>query len=204
MYSGQDGLDEDAVEVEDLSDEMIFEKSLRSFTRSYADFWSSIFLTVKTNPSSSATHNTLVSQQFRYHDLVLFCMTSPTLVQQWTLALVSLLGVKDTVACHQALKTSISLVQPLSTDSSAHSFLGDVLLKAALQVFADGYQKSNHSEALHLIVDIYCTLRPQTEIPYLTLSQLNGMNKDILDVSVFFFPQLALLLLTYLCLRIEI
>ena len=139
---------------------MIFEKSLRSFTRSYADFWSSIFLMVKTSAaaSSSATATTPASQQFRYQDLVQFCMTSPALVQQWTLALVSLLGVKDTASCHQALKTCIALVQPLASDASAHSFLGQVLLRAVLQVLADGYQKSNHAEALHLIVDIYCTL----------------------------------------------
>jgi hypothetical protein len=166
-----------------LTDEVVFEKVLRSFTRSFADLWGSIFCTLKSSgvgtPSPTSSSATSC---FRTPGLAEFCISQPDLVQQWSNTLLSLLRVRDTSACLQSLRICSALVAPLSTNPSAFLFLGNDLLRAVLEVVAEGYQKSNHTEAIHLIMEIYCTLRPLCEIPFHTLAQLPGMEKEKVEV----------------------
>ena len=188
-------LDLDLEEGLDTSDEVIKEKVLRTFTRSYSELWHALFSSnpeiskVSSSNGASPTpplpETTASSCVFRYPELVQLCFTNGALVTQWTRAMILLLEVKDTVTCHNILSTIVRLIIPLSSNPAGQLFLGVEMLKGVLGVLADGYQKSNHGEAIQVIILIYTTLRPLSNIPWETFSSLPGMQAEALKVRVF-------------------
>lgn len=163
----------------DLSDEVVQERMLRSFTRSYAELWTTVF-----SLSVDVKTSLLPGTAFRYPELVQFLMLENNMVSQWTTALILLLAVKDTAAVHSCLSTSIHLIQFLATMPPFHFFVGDTLLKSALGVLSDGYQSANHGESIHLIIEIYTTLRPLSNVPFETLAALPGMQLESINVPI--------------------
>jgi Exportin-5 family len=175
VITGLEDEEYEAADAHDVSDEVVNEKILRLFTRAVGDLWQSIFgLTSVTNLEKG------VMPVFKNSSLVNFCVYQ--LVPSWTEALLLLLSVKDTSSCHLAILTCIRLIPALVSNRETHFFLGDSLLKASLQVLHDGYQKSNHPDALRLIIDIYTMLKnASSSIPFETLSQLPSMDPQALS-----------------------
>jgi hypothetical protein len=176
VFCQQEEEEYEAADAHDVSDEVVNEKILRLFTRAVGDLWQSVFgLASVTNLEKGALPD------FRNAALVEFCVYQ--LVPSWTEAMLVLMAVKDTASCHSAILTSLRLIPILVPNRETHFFLGDSLLKATLQVLHDGYQKSNHSDALRLIIDIYIMMRSvSSSIPFETLSQLPSMDTRSLTV----------------------
>lgn len=156
---------------------------LRSFSRSFAELFKEMFFaTVK-------KEKVLVST-FKYSELVKFCVSDLEIVHGCINGLVELLGVRDTVCCQNALTVSLSALPEFSKLNQAWMLLGETMLRTAIKVINDGYQKSNHYSAALFIAEIYVGLRPLTTIPFNTLSGLQGMTDVALQVSMFLIRNL--------------
>ena len=158
-------LDELIIDKDQVSDEVIAEFVLRAFSRSFASMWEAIFSDERTK------EGTVMQRNLKHPELALFCLSKMDLVDEWSKDIICLLQVRDTMACKSALNVSSVLIRELKRMQDAFTFLGNVLLTAIINVVKDGYQKSNHTQALQQIADIFIELSPYCSIPTDTFIQ---------------------------------
>ena len=148
-----------------VTDEVISEFVLRGFTRSFANMWEAIFSDEKLKQGAE------VIRKLRYPELALFCVSRMDLVDEWSKDIICLLQIKDTVACRSALIVSNAIIRELKGISEAFQFLGSKLLTALVNVVKDGYQKTNHHNALVQIAEIFAAISPHSNAPIEALLQ---------------------------------
>ena len=112
-----------------------------------------------------------MNRKLKHPELALFCVSRMDLVDEWSKDIICLLQTKDTIACRSALSVSSALVRELKGMPDAFTFLGKVLLDALINVIKEGYQKTNHTQALIQIADIFMALVTHCNIPVETLLQ---------------------------------
>ncbi|KAL2919981.1 karyopherin [Polyrhizophydium stewartii] len=199
--------DNDNDDNEDVSDEIIADKLLRGLTRAYAELWGAILTPfADKNPKrrgkadADAPAEAEPKLTFQHQDLVAFVFSNEVPLAQCFFATVSLLmSVRDTVSCKRGITMCQTLVPLLAKNPAFHGIVGRDFLVLALeatksdagrgeQILHEGYQKSNHNEAVALITDIYVQVRGASQIPFDTMASIPGMTADALTA---FETQLA-------------
>ncbi|KAK9762432.1 karyopherin [Basidiobolus ranarum] len=162
---------ENDLEEGDVSDEMVTEKILRDFTRSYVDLWNRIFIPIDASDESLSTRYTILQEY----------MLKTSVAEPLMQALIQLIAFKDTVACLRTVNICLKIVPIIKPLPQLHSLVGGDLLMAALQALHDGYHQEGHSNIISLVVEIYITLRGITSIPYETFTKLPDVNRTKLE-----------------------
>jgi hypothetical protein len=149
-------MDVDTIRDDDqLTLEMVRELILRNTTRSFAQFWVTLFDTTLEGDQKLFRYPEWVNYSFCHHEWTNLLFQS----------LVMMMGMRDTVTCRMAMDVVTKLVERLVSTSTTWGFL-PLLLQGIVQVLMDGYQTSNHHQAASLLATIYIQLRPHSTIPF--------------------------------------
>ncbi|ORX88546.1 ARM repeat-containing protein [Basidiobolus meristosporus CBS 931.73] len=162
---------ENDLEEGDVSDEMITEKILRDFTRSYVDLWNKIFIPADAHDEGLTARYTILQEY----------MLKTTVASPLIQALTQLIAFKDTISCLRTVNICLKIIPSIKPLPQLHPLIGGDLLMAALQALHDGYHQEGHSNIISLVVEIYITLRGITTVPYETFAKLPDMNPQKLE-----------------------
>ncbi|TPX35927.1 hypothetical protein SmJEL517_g01740 [Synchytrium microbalum] len=169
---------DDEDKMEDVSDEIVFERILRDFTRSVAEFLATVFAASIEKPPPPAPRPVFANEE-----LAEYILSNATIYTPMLHCLARLIVYEDTKSSRRALSTMIRLVPVMCRSVQFASFLGRDVLIASLTTLHDGYHTEVHNEAVALVAEIHLRLRfgQNSTIPYETMLSLPDMTPQRLD-----------------------
>ncbi|KAI9105243.1 armadillo-type protein [Phlyctochytrium arcticum] len=169
-------------ETSDVSDDIVREKVLRDVTRAYSQLIHALLA-----PSPNVGKKKAVEPQnatgrdaFLYPDLVRFLLWDQNISTPLLFSISQLIKYKDSQASRKAIITCTKMVPTIASHTPFHSWLGNDLLVALLENLHDPYHQDVHTDAIGLITEVYCHLRPHSMRPSQTFLGLPGMNEQSL------------------------
>ncbi|KAI8619689.1 hypothetical protein BC830DRAFT_722535 [Chytriomyces sp. MP71] len=164
-------------EDDEVNEEVVAEKLLRDLTRTYADLLTAIASPNEGKPVSKREEETMSDER----SLNCYVISDQAVFSSVFQCLLTVMLLKDTVASRKSIlcivKSVPLLVKMMRAD--VMQFLGDIVMRACLEVFHDGYFQEVHNEAIVLMSDIYAFLREHNSpVAYQTLLSLPGMSSD--------------------------
>lgn len=163
--------DFDIENVEDATEDILDDILLRNATRSFIKLWQNVFsarLPQKDDPKS-------LTERLDHPKLVSFILSNGPVLEVFLESILLLIAVPDTVSCRLCLILATELLELFLPLSDSYGFLGSRLLLSCFNVLQDGYQATNHTQVINLIISIYKHIGSKSPIPNQTFQSL-GMN----------------------------
>jgi Exportin-5 family len=149
---------------EQLIDELLHEKLLRSTTHSYAVLFLDIFF-----PLTERTQILAKVVTLPISPLLSFILSQEALLDAMLTSLLAFFTWRDSYTVEKAISICQRLILHLAGRPTFSPFFGQALVHATLRVLADGYHQELHETAIALLVSLFSTYRTDAEPIFMTL-----------------------------------
>ncbi|KAJ1967555.1 karyopherin [Dispira parvispora] len=171
-----------AVDIEDITDEIVTENMLRGVTKVWGDFLIKV-LTMDYVPRDSPSGGNGTTAPKTPHPVVEYILTNQALSTALVEEMCFYVCLKDSMCSFLAVNTTLKMIPKWTEYPHLYQPLAYDLLRATFQALNDPYHADNQDVLIGLVVLIYTTFRRLTDLPCKVLCQVPGVTPQ--DVETF-------------------